>query len=108
VYTSGNNIGMKQTQTVEDTDTAKALYDITQGSVSISRGSVDANEDVNKLLSEDNLEVKRSGTSVTVTSEGSVEQLKALIEYAAEYGSDDDSPYTNEPDTTVVADLQAA
>jgi hypothetical protein len=79
MYTDGDTVGTDVSMTVGDESTAENLRGVTIGAVSYARQSLNGTQ-YHAYVSQENMSVSRSGTSVTLSSTNGVDSLETLLE----------------------------
>lgn len=92
-FTGEDTVGAQVGLVFTDAQVAGDAADVVDGARQVYRGLV-TNETAKTLLASENLSVAQDGTSVTVTSEHSVDFVKGLLQMLANYEpEDEDEPY---------------
>lgn len=86
-YSTSNGLGFETTMHTESESTARDVKDVTEGGVSLLRGSTE-NQELKETLHD--VEVTQDGTEVTVTYENSVESINELLRALDEQSGDDE------------------
>lgn len=85
-YTTSNSLGVEMTMHTTSESAAMDVQDVTEGGVSLLRGTTE-NEELKETLRD--VEVTREGTEVTVSYENSVESITELLRAIDEQSGDD-------------------
>jgi hypothetical protein len=86
MYTDGDTVGMDLSMTVGDGSTAENLRGVTVGAVSYARQSTNGTR-YHTFVSQENMTVSRSDTTVTLTATNTVDTLETTLEFFYDQGA---------------------